>query len=52
MKKVSRFVPALLIAAGIVVLGLCIKGGIDNMAFRDRQVAVRGLCEREVPATV
>lgn len=50
MKKVSKFVPALLIAAGIVVLGLCIKGGIDNMAFRDRQVAVRGLCEREVPA--
>lgn len=50
MKKVSNLIPALLIAAGIVVLGLCIKGGIDNMAFRDRQVAVRGLCEREVPA--
>ena len=30
--------------------GLFIKGGIDNMAYRDREVTVRGLAEREVPA--
>ena len=42
--------PALLIALGIVILGLCIKSGIDNIAYRDRIVTVRGLAEREVKA--
>lgn len=50
MKKFEGIVPALLIAVGIVVLGLCVKAGIDNFAFRDREVTVRGLAEREVPA--
>lgn len=48
--NVSTVVGALLIGAGIFFLGLFIKGGIDNMAFRDREVTVRGLAEREVPA--
>ena len=42
--------PALLIALGIIILGLCIKAGIDNIAYRDRIVTVRGLAEREVKA--
>lgn len=46
----STIVGALLIAAGIFFLGLFIKSGIDNMAFRDRQVTVKGLAEREVQA--
>ena len=48
--NVSTVVGALLIGAGIFFLGLFIKGGIDNMAYRDREVTVRGLAEREVPA--
>lgn len=43
-------VSALLIAAGIFFLGVFIKSGIDNIAFRDRQVTVKGLAEREVQA--
>lgn len=43
-------ISALLIAVSIVVLGLCIKAGIDNFSFRDRTVTVRGLAERQVEA--
>ena len=39
-----------LIALSIVVLGFCIKGGIDNFANKDRKVAVKGLAEKEVDA--
>lgn len=39
-----------LIAVGLLLLGLCIKGGIDNFADRGRQVTVRGLSERTVEA--
>lgn len=46
----STVVASLLIAAGIALMGLFIKGGIDNMAFRDRQVTVKGLAEKEVEA--
>lgn len=34
----------------MLLLGLCIKGGIDNFANKDRQVTVKGLAEQEVPA--
>ena len=50
MKKYGIVLAALVISIGIVVLGLCLKGGIDNFAFRDREVTVRGLAEREVEA--
>lgn len=50
MKRIYRIVPALLIALGIVSLGLFIKSGIDNFAYRDRVVTVRGLAEKEVMA--
>lgn len=50
MKNLNKLMPALLIALGIVILGLCIKSGIDNIAYRDRIVTVRGLAEREVKA--
>lgn len=43
-------ISAALVAAGIFFLGVSIKSGIDNMAFRDRQVTVKGLAEREVEA--
>lgn len=50
MKTDSRFIPALLIMAGIIILGVSIKSGLNSFAQRDRAVAVRGLAEREVKA--
>lgn len=46
----GKFIPSLLIALSIVILGLCLKSGIDNFTFRDREVTVRGLAERQVLA--
>ncbi|MBD5225769.1 MAG: SIMPL domain-containing protein [Bacteroidales bacterium] len=46
----TTIIAALLIAAGIFCLGLFIRSGINNMAFSDRQVTVKGLAEREVEA--
>lgn len=46
----KNYLSALLIAVSIVILGFCIKAGVDNIAFRDRTVAVRGLAERQVEA--
>lgn len=46
----EKIISATIIAIGIMVLGLCIKGGIDNFANKDRKVSVKGLSEREVPA--
>lgn len=48
----KNYISAALIALGIVILGLCIKAGIDNFSNRDRVVTVRGLCEKEVNANV
>ena len=41
----KNYISAALVALGLLALGLCIKGGIDNYGNRDREVAVRGLCE-------
>lgn len=46
----STIVAALLVAVGLGSMGLFVKGGIDNLAFRDRQVTVKGLAEKEVDA--
>lgn len=46
----STIIGAAVLAVSICVLGLCIKAGIDNFAFRDRVVTVRGLAERTVEA--
>ncbi len=46
----NRMKEAAIIAVGMVLMGWCIKGGIDNFANKDRQVTVKGLAEREVPA--
>lgn len=47
---IGKFIPSLLIALSIVILGLSLKSGIDNFTFRDREVTVRGLAERQVMA--
>lgn len=52
MKNLSKIIPAIVIAAGILALGLCLKAGIDNIAYRDREVTVRGLAEKDVKANL
>jgi len=48
--KENRLIAAALIAVGIICLGWFMKAGIDDFASKDRQVTVKGLAEREVPA--
>ncbi|MBQ6161746.1 MAG: SIMPL domain-containing protein [Prevotella sp.] len=53
-KNKNRFWGSVLLAAsiafGLLALGICIKGGIDNFANKDRKVKVKGLAERQVDA--
>ena len=53
-KNKNRFWGSVLLAAsiafGLLALGVCIKGGIDNFANKDRKVKVKGLAERQVDA--
>ena len=46
----NRMKEAAIIAVGLMVMGWCVKSGIDNFANKDRCVTVKGLAEREVPA--
>ena len=46
----NKIVSSLILAIGIIILGICVKSGIDNFSSRDRIVTVRGLAEREVKA--
>ena len=48
----KNYISAALVALGLLLLGLCIKAGIDNYGSRDRVGTVRGLCEKEVNANV
>lgn len=49
--KIASFASAgLLIGVGLLLLGLCMKSGIDVFAHRDRIVTVRGLAQRDIPA--
>lgn len=46
----SHIISAGIIAFGLLLLGLCMKGGMDNFTEKDRKVTVKGLAEREVKA--
>ncbi len=46
----SKTISALLIAASIAFLGLCVRWGIDDFVNKDRIVTVKGLSEKEVEA--
>ncbi len=50
MNKSSVTIAGLLVALGLLALGLCLRSGIVSYGERDRVVTVRGLCEREVEA--
>lgn len=46
----NRIRESAIIAIGMIILGLCIKWGIDDFANKDRKVTVKGLAEQEVEA--
>lgn len=48
--KNRRIYESIILAFGIIVLGFCIKWGIDDFANKDRKVTVKGLAEKEVEA--
>ncbi|MBD5375999.1 MAG: SIMPL domain-containing protein [Bacteroides sp.] len=48
--KLAPVIGSVVIAAGILALGLCIRSGLKSFSDRDRVVDVRGLAEREVNA--
>ena len=50
MEKYEKVIVAVIMAVGLLLLGLCIKGGIDNFTNKDRRVTVKGLAEKEVDA--
>lgn len=50
MSVVKKLVPALLIALGLLAIGLGIRSGFRSMSSAQRTVSVRGLSEREVKA--
>ncbi|MDO4160727.1 MAG: SIMPL domain-containing protein [Prevotellaceae bacterium] len=50
MDTFRKSVSALFIMFGLIMLGWFIYAGINTMAYRDRQVVVRGLAEKEVMA--
>ncbi len=46
----NRIVEAIILAIGLIALGLSIKSGISSFSQRDRVVNVKGLAEREMQA--
>lgn len=46
----EKIISATILAASIIILGLCLKGGIDNFINKDRRVTVKGKAEKEVMA--
>lgn len=50
MNAVKKLIPALLIALGLLAIGLGIRSGFRSMSSAQRTVSVKGLSEREVKA--
>lgn len=49
-RSTTLLLSSLLLALGLLSVGLCIKGAATYLGDRNRTASVRGLCEREVPA--
>ena len=43
-------IESVILAAGMLLLGMCIRSGFNSFSNRDRSVSVKGLAEMEVPA--
>ncbi len=50
MKEKEKILSAVILAMGIVLLGLFLKAGMYNFTEKDRKVTVKGLAEAEVKA--
>jgi len=50
MEAKNKIIEAIILAAGLIVLGFSIKAGMDNFTNKDRKVTVKGLSEVEVEA--
>ena len=51
MKEYRKTIfPAIIIAVGLFLLGICIERGLENGLSDERSVSVKGLSERIVPA--
>jgi len=50
MDKKSIIILAVSIAAGLIILGFCIKSGLDSFSAKDRVVTVKGLAEQLIKA--
>lgn len=48
--KDNKIIAAAVLGVCLIVFGFILKAGIDNYINKDRQVTVKGLSEREVPA--
>lgn len=50
MSRIRIITASVILAAGLIGMGLCIRSGINSISQQSRIVAVRGLAEREVKA--
>ena len=49
-KDKDKILSSAIIALGIMVLGFCLKSGIDSFVNKNRVITVKGLAEMQVPA--
>ncbi len=50
--KQTNIIASVVLAAGLLALGLCVKSGLNSFTDRQRVVDVKGLAEREVNANL
>lgn len=50
--KLTNIIASLVLALGLLALGLCVKSGLNSFTDRQRVVDVKGLAEREVNANL
>ena len=43
----GRVKESIILAIGVMVMGWCVKAGIDNFTNKDRKVTVKGLAPRK-----
>lgn len=46
----NKILASAILSLGIIIMGLCLKAGMDNFTEKDRKVTVKGLSEQEVKA--
>lgn len=46
----NKILASTILSLGIIIMGLCLKAGMDNFTEKDRKVTVKGLSEQEVKA--